>query len=606
MTELAIEQTSMRVADWIIDALFKLGVRTAFMVTGGGAMHLNDAIGVYEGFEVVCTLHEQGASIASEAYAKQTGAPAVCLVTSGPGGTNAITGVTGAWLDSVPMVVISGQAKRSDLVGSIGVRQRGVQEVDIVSMVKAVTKMAVTVMDPYDICFYLEQAVHLATTGRPGPVWLDIPLDVQGAIVDTTLLRHFEVPPKIEGAASGDLGELLSEVIERLRLARRPILLFGAGIWIARAQNDAVRLAEALGVPTLATWPAQGIIGDEHPLCAGRPGVFAPRGANFALQNSDFLLCLGARLDLVTTGYNPKDFARNAFKIVVDIDPNELNKLEGAVQLAFLGDVKLTISALLDNFEQNAVNPWTDVDGWVDRCQRWRSTYPVVSDEHRERSATISTYHFAEVVSKALSSDDVLALGCSGLAIEIFIFAMRLQSGQRAIFNNALGEMGAGPPTALGACIGSGGRRTICVDGDGGLQLNVQELETIRRLQLPIKIFVLSNDGYASIRSSQNRWFGRLIGADASSGVTLPPLEGIAAAYGLTFVTLDGMTPLDQQVKTVLDMPGPVLCEVPTPRDEPRQPVQISIALPDGGIQSLPLEDLSPRLSQDELAANML
>ena len=596
----------MRVADWMAEALFDLGIETVFMVAGGGAMHLNDAFGLHQGFKIICTLHEQAAAIAAEAYAKQTGRPAICLVTTGPGGTNAITGVTAAWLDSVPMVIISGQAKRTDLVGTTGVRQRGVQEVDIVSMVRSVTKSATTIMEPSDIRFQLERALYLATAGRPGPVWLDVPLDVQGAFVDPNQMSHFEWPLTQVSSGRGEYSELASQIIDRLRRAHRPLLLFGAGIWMTRSEKNALRLAEALGVPTLATWPAQGIIGDEHPLCAGRPGVFAPRGANFALQNSDFLLCLGARLDLVTTGYNPKDFARNAFKIVVDIDPNELNKLEGAVQLAFLGDVKLTISALLDNFEQNAVNPWTDVDGWVDRCQRWRSTYPVVSDEHRERSATISTYHFAEVVSKALSSDDVLALGCSGLAIEIFIFAMRLQSGQRAIFNSALGEMGAGPPTALGACIGSGGRRTICVDGDGGLQLNVQELETIRRLQLPIKIFVLSNDGYASIRSSQNRWFGRLIGADASSGVTLPPLEGIAAAYGLTFVTLDGMTPLDQQVKTVLDMPGPVLCEVPTPRDEPRQPVQISIALPDGGIQSLPLEDLSPRLSQDELAANML
>jgi acetolactate synthase-1/2/3 large subunit len=338
-------------------------------------------------------------------------------------------------------------------------------------------------------------------------------------------------------------------------------------------------------------------------LFAGRPGPLAARGANFALQNADAILCLGARLDLVTTGYDPADFARNAAKIVVDIDPAELAKLEGAIDRAVCADVGTVVDALLAR--TRSVRP-ARFTAWRARCRMWHHAYPVVTDEHRAPAERISTYRFADVLSDVLGADDVLAPCSSGLGLEIFLLALRLHTGQRAVYTTALGAMGYGPPAAIGACLGSGGRRTICVDGDGGLQLNIQELETIRRLDLPVKLFVLANDGYASIRASQQRWFGRLAGADATSGVTLPPLDAVATAYGLPFVRLDGAAPLAAQLQAVLDAPGPIVCEVPTPREEPRQPSQISEATPDGGMRSRPLEDLAPLLPRDELEANML
>jgi acetolactate synthase-1/2/3 large subunit len=585
--------------------LADLGVRQAFMVTGGGAMHLNDAIGAQHRFEVVCTLHEQGAAIAAEAFAKQSGYPALCLVTAGPGGTNAITGVASAWLDSVPMLVISGQVKRQDLVGSTGVRQRGVQEMDIVSMIRGITKSAVTLMDPEDVRYEVERALHLATTGRRGPVWIDIPLDLQGAPINPETLRPFmsEDEPTTPRDDPSDSANLVAAMI---RESRRPLILVGAGVRLAGAHGAALELAEQTGIPTLSTWPAQGVLGDDHPLYVGRPGTLAPRGSNFALQAADFILCLGARLDLITTGYDPKDFGRNARKVVVEIDPAELAKLDGAFEFGHLGDVGPFIAALSSVVREANSPAWHDEECWVERCRNWKDRYSVVTASHREPSATISTYHFAEVISDVARKDDVMAFGCSGLGIEIFILALRLHTGQRAIFGNGLGAMGCGPPTALGACLAAERRRTICIDGDGGLQLNIQELETIRRLHLPIKLFVLSNNGYASIRASQQRWFGRVIGADPSSGITLPPLDELAQAYGWSYGRLDGTNPLAEQVETVLAIDGPVLCEVPTPQDEARQPFQGNEVMPDGSIRSLPFEDLSPRLDRSEFAFNVL
>jgi acetolactate synthase-1/2/3 large subunit len=595
---------TMRVGDWIMSALAAYGVRHAFMVPGGGAMHLNDAVGLHPDITMVSTLHEQAAAIGAETYAKASGRLAACIVTSGPGSTNAVTGIAGAWLDSTPMLVLSGQAKRADLVGESGVRQRGVQEVSIIPIVSSLTKYAHCVLDPEEIRYHLERALHAATSGRPGPVWLDLPLDVQGASIDPATLVGFdpaslESDSQLHGAA---LEAESADAVQRFAEASRPLVLIGAGVRLAGAEAKVLQLVETLGVPALSTWPAQGVVGDDHPLFVGRPGLLAPRGANFALQNADYLLCLGARLDLVTTGYDPKDFGRNAYKVVVEIDPAELRKLEGAIDRGVLANVGDFVDAMLPLVEGSRRD---DHDSWRAQCAKWKTQYPVITDDLRSPSGFVSTYELADVLSELFADDDVIVPGSSGLGIEIFQLALRLHTGQRVVSTTALGAMGYGPPTAVGACIGANGRRTICVDGDGGLQLNVQELETIRRLGLPIKLFILSNDGYASIRASQQRWFGRVVGADPSSGLTLPPLELLAGAYGLPFVRLDPDLPLLEQVRAIIDSPGPVLCEVPAPPLEPRQPVQVSVALPDGGVRSLPLEDLAPRLEREEFDQNM-
>ena len=596
---------TVKLSDWVFRFVAALGVKHVFEVTGGGAMHLNDSLGQCKEIEYVCTLHEQAAAMAAESYAKIANDIGVCLVTTGPGGTNALTGVAGAWLDSTPMLVISGQVKRADLKGSTGVRQMGVQEVDVVAMATPITKYAVTVLEPNDIRFHMEQAVHLARTGRPGPVWVDIPLDVQGAMIDENALRPFtpaslaqpDIIPHRELAAA------VSRTITLLNAAERPVLFIGNGVRLASARTEMRTLVERLGIPVLTTWPAHDMVPDDHPLMIGRPGPVAPRGANFALQNSDFLLSLGARLDLVVTGYAPQNFARAAQKVMVDIDAAELRKMNGTIQLPVCADVK---EFMLEMTRQlGDVRP-RDRASWDARCHEWKTKYPVVRPEYRGLDTGVSTYVLAEAISNASAADDVIVSGSSGAGIEIFCLAATLKEGQRIFLTTALGAMGNGVPGVIGACLAHNRRRTIAVDGDGGLQLNIQELETIRRLDLPIKLFVLNNDGYASIRTSQSRYFGRLAGADDSSGVTLPPLDGVAKAYGLPYARIDHDGGLAARVRELLDAPGPCVIEVRTPREEPRAPSLSSMRKPDGSMVSKPLEDLWPFLPRDEFLANMI
>ena len=594
-----------KLSDWVFRFVADLGVKHVFEVTGGGAMHLNDSLGQCKEIEYICTLHEQAAAMAAESYAKIVNDIGVCLVTTGPGGTNALTGVAGAWLDSTPMLVISGQVKRADLKGSTGVRQMGVQEVDVVAMATPITKYAVTVLEPNDIRFHMEQAVHMARTGRPGPVWVDIPLDVQGAMIDESALRPFTtaILGQSEIIAHHELAAAVGRTITLLNAAERPVLFIGNGVRLANARAEMRTLVERLGIPVLTTWPAHDMVPDDHPLMIGRPGPVAPRGANFALQNSDFLLSLGARLDLVVTGYAPQNFARAAQKVMVDIDAAELRKMNGTIQLPVCADVKEFILEMTRHLGDVRKRDRTI---WDARCREWKTKYPVVLPAYRGLDTGVSTYVLAEAISNASAADDVIVSGSSGAGIEIFCLAATLKEGQRIFLTTALGAMGNGIPGVIGACLAHGRRRTITVDGDGGLQLNIQELETIRRLNLPIKLFVLNNDGYASIRTSQSRYFGRLAGADDSSGVTLPPLEGVAKAYGLPYARIDHDGGLTARVRELLDVPGPCVIEVRTPREEPRAPSLSSMRKPDGSMVSKPLEDLWPFLPRDEFLANMI
>ena len=595
----------MKLSDWVFRFLAGEGVRHVFMLTGGGAMHLNDSVGTSDAIEYVCTSHEQAAAMAAESYAKVTGGLGVCLVTAGPGGTNAITGVAGAWLDSTPMLVLSGQAKRADLKGASGVRQMGVQEVDIVSIVSPITKYAVTVMEPDEIRFHMEKAVHLALTGRPGPVWIDLPLDVQGATIDESALRGFDAADEpLRGLAPADkIAAAVDRTIELLNAAERPVVLVGNGVRLGGAREEMRRLIDRLGLPVLTTWPAHDMVPDDHPLMAGRPGPLAPRGANFTLQNADWLLSLGARLDLVVTGYSPQNFARAARKIMVDIDAAELRKMGTTVHETVCADVQTFIVEMIRQLDR--VKPRTGTE-WDRRWREWRTRYPVVLPEYRGLDSGVSTYVLGEAIGEASAPDDVIVSGSSGAGIEIFCLALKLKEGQRLFLTTALGAMGNGLPGLIGACVANGRRRTISVDGDGGLQLNIQELETARRLQLPIKLFVLNNDGYASIRTSQSRYFGRLAGADATSGVTLPELRGVVEAYGLPYTRIDTDRGLVERVRELLDAPGPIVVEVMTPREEPRAPSMSSMRRPDGSMVSKPLEDLWPFLPREEFLANMI
>jgi acetolactate synthase-1/2/3 large subunit len=597
-----------KLSDYVVRFIADLGVRHVFMLTGGGAMHLNDSIGACERIEFVCNLHEQAAAMAAETYGKVTGDVGVCMVTTGPGGTNAVTGVAGAWLDSTPALFVSGQVKRADLKGDSGVRQVGVQEVDIISIVSPITKYAVTVLEPSSIRYHLEKAVHLARHGRPGPVWIDIPLDVQGASIDPAQLAGFDPTELAESAENGGhaapaLAEQVARTIALLNDAERPVLLIGNGVRLARAERQLYEAVEALGIPVLSTWLAHDLIEEADPLYVGRPGPVAPRGANFALQNSDFMLAIGARLDLVVTGYAPGNFARAARKVMVDVDPAELRKMGDSIHVPVLADASAFLAELLR--QREAIRP-RERSAWLARCRAWKTKYPVVLQEYRDLPDRVSTYVLADVLSDVTRAEDLIVSGSSGAGIEVFLLAYRVRAGQRVLLTTALGAMGYGLPASIGACLAGGRRRTVCVDGDGGLQLNIQELETIRRLALPIKLFVLSNEGYASIRTSQQRYFGRLTGADVSSGVTLPPLQKVVEAYGLTYSRIENQCDLAAQVERVLDFPGPIVCEVMTPVDEPRAPSLASMKRQDGSMVSKPLEDLWPFLDREEFLSNML
>jgi acetolactate synthase-1/2/3 large subunit len=598
-----------RVSDYVVRFIAEQGVRHVFLVTGGGAMHLNDSLGRCTEIEAVCNSHEQASAIAAEVYGKATNNLGVAMVTTGPGGTNAVTGVAGAWLDSTPCLFVSGQVKRPDRMfdaqgNPLGVRQLGVQEVDIVSIVRPITKYAVTVTEPASIRYHLEKAVYLARSGRPGPVWIDIPLDVQASPIDPQALSTFEPADVTVPSYGPELGSQVDDVIKALNASARPLIFAGNGIRLSRAESQFEELIRLLKIPVVATWCAADLISSENPLYVGRPGSVASRGANFALQNCDFLLTLGVRLDFAITGYAPEKLAREAHKVMVDIDAAELRKLSPYIQAPVQADAGAFISAVLARRDDVAE---VDRTAWNARCSDWKTRYPVVILGYRDPHTRVSIYHLAEVLGSETQLSDVIVSGSSGSGIEIFLLACPTRTGQRIYHTAGLGAMGYGIPSSIAACLAKGRQPTICVDGDGGFQFNIQELETVARLRLPIKFFVLNNNGYASIRASQTNYFGRAnIGCDSSTGLTVPDISNIANAYGLQSVVIANQANLRDQVRHVLELPGPVVCDVHVIPDEVRAPRLSSAQRPDGSFVSKPLEDLWPFLDRDEFHENML
>jgi acetolactate synthase I/II/III large subunit len=608
----------MRLADYVMSFVAQQGVKHVFVLTGGGAMHLNDALARCSDLTFVCNHHEQASAIAAENYSKATNNLGVALVTTGPGGTNAITGVAGAWLDSTPLLVISGQVKRADRMyrpdgTPLGVRQRGSQEVDIVSLVKPITKYALTIEDPQSIRYHLEKAAHLARTGRPGPVWIDIPIDVQAMPVEPESMRGFD-PVESLKPDQNDLARQVRDVMDRLNRAERPFIFAGNGVRVSGAAAVFEKLVRLLNVPVGLTWMAMDLLDDDDLLFVGRPGTVASRGANFALQNADFVLVIGTRLDPPLMGWNPHQFARGAYKTVVDIDPAELRKLEGAIDNPICADAHAFIDQLLQQaksaLDKNNNNKNKDRTAWLQRCQNWKARYPLVLPEHRA-PGLVSLYHLSEVIGQEVGPNDRVVSGSSGSANEVFLLAYRARKGRRVFHTAGLGAMGYGIPASIGVCLGSGKRKTICVDGDGGLQLNIQELATIAHLQLPIKLFVLNNQGYASIRASQTNYFGGPnIGCSPETGVSIPDYRKVARAYGLKTAVIEGQggdqSDLRTAVREVLRSRGPIVCDVHIIPDEIRAPRVTSVQRADGSFLSKPLEDLWPFLDRDEFAQNMI
>jgi acetolactate synthase-1/2/3 large subunit len=594
----------MKLSDYVFKAIAGAGVRHVFMLPGGGCMHLCDSLGRNGQLSYVVNLHEQASAIAADAYGQYTNNLGVALVTTGPGGTNTITGVAAAWLDSTPCLFLSGQVKRADMKGSRGIRQMGFQEIDIVRLVTPITKYAVTITDPLTIRYHLEKALYLARHGRPGPVWLDIPLDVQAAEISEPDLRGFD-PSELPPTSAQTLARSSAiQTADWLRTAQRPVVLAGNGVRLDRALPEFHALLERLKIPVLTTWKAADFLAEDHPLYAGRPGAVGQRGANFTQQNADLLLVIGARLDFGQTGYIHRYFARGARKILVDIDPSELEKFDMKIDLPVACGAKAFLTALIAGLgEAKGLN----FSPWLERCQAWKRRYPVMLPEFANLPDGISNYALIDVLSDCMAPEDVLVPGSSGACSETTMQAFRVKAGQRIFNSEGLGPMGFGIPAAIGGCLASGGRRTICLDGDGGFVMNIQELEVVRRLNLPIKFFVLDNNGYGSIRQTQNAYFkDKLTACDPSSGLTLPNFIKIAEAHGLETCeirTYDQIRPL---VRQMLNHDRPVVCVVKIAPAQTTSPRLSSGQRADGSMYSKPMEDLWPFLNRAEFRQNML
>ncbi len=587
----------MKLSDYVVQFVARQGVKHVFVVPGGGAMHLNDSLGRNPDLTFICNLHEQGGAIAAEAYGQFSGM-GVLMVTSGPGGTNAITGVAGAWLESTPMLVISGQVKRQDLVGVRAVRQIGFQEIDIVSMVKPITKFAATVTDPGRIRHCLEEATWSATHGRKGPVWVDIPLDVQATDVDPGSLEGFQ-PPQSNSEATARVGSAASRTMALLAESRRPVVLVGNGVRHAGAAGLFLKWAESVGIPVLTTWKALDLLPDDHPLYVGRPGAVGQRAANFAQQKCDLFLGIGARLDNGQTAYNHGNFAPRARKVVVDIDPAEIAKLEMEIAVPLAADAGAFLVELAACSERMRLPDWGP---WRQLCASWKARYPIVLESFRSVPSGVHNYVLVETIGRLLGAGDILVPGSSGACSEVTSQAVPVSKGMRFINTHGLGAMGFGVPAALGACLASGGRRTVCIDGDGGFPMNAQELASISRLNLPVKFFVLNNGGYGSIRATQANYFAsRFVACDPGSGLTFPDLAKTAESCGIAFSRIDSHDGLRERVSAMLSGPGPLVCEVLMAPDQFTQPKVSSRQQPDGQMVTMPMEDLWPFLDRKEL-----
>lgn len=592
----------MKLSDYVMKFLAGRGVTDVFMVSGGMMMHLVDSLGRAEGIRYWCNHHEQASAIAAEAYARASGKVGVCLATAGPGAANTLSGVAGAWYDSIPVLVIAAQV-RSDLVADYAkVRQWGPQEGNLIAMARPVTKHAVQVRDPRTIRRELEQAWAIATNGRPGPVWVELPLDVQGAEVDEASLEAFDPALLGPGLDPAELERALATTVTALEEARRPVFIAGNGIHLARAERSLIELLDRLEVPVVLPDIAKDLVPEDHPRYAGIFGTAGQRRANFTVQNSDLVVSLAAGLCTKKVGFNFKAFAPKARKIVVDIDPGQLHHQTLKPEHAFQCDVRPFLDGLLQRAVPARIRP---DPRWGQAVADWRRRYPILLDEHFADRAHVNSYVFMDRLADAASDDEVIVTG-NGLDCVSFWQGFRIRGRQRAMLNGNWGSMGWDLPAAVGACIASGRRRTVCVTGDGSIEMNVQELLTIKRHDLPIKVFVFNNAGYSSIRATQDNFFERRhVGADHASGLDNPDFAHLAAAYGLAYRAIRTNEEVADVVREALDLPGAVLCEVNISPEQWFAPKASAFRRPDGTMESRPLEDMAPFLPREEVHRNM-
>lgn len=602
VTTLMIEEEEkvMKVSDYLASAIADLGVRHVFGVCGGGAMHLVDSFGGTDRLEYVATHHEQAAAMAAEGYARIAGGPGAALFTSGPGGTNAITGLYGAWVDSIPTVFISGQVTQDTLIAETGLRQFGIQEGNIVEVVRPITKYAVTITDPQTVRFHVEKACHLATTGRPGPVWIDVPLDVQSRMIDPQEQKGFTPEWPEPSCTDHQLSGLVAECVEMLDKSERPVMIFGYGTRLAGAENAVRDVVARLQIPCVSSWNTSDIVPYADENYVGRSGIMGDRAGNFAVQNADLLLIVGSRMSIPCVGYNYKLFARAAKKIMVDIDEIELKKPSLRPDLPICTDARRFLLAFLGKIDHPL-----SIDAWRQRCRGWKVKYPVCLPEYKDNCDKVNSFYFIEQLSARLDADAAVVTDM-GTSFTCTMQTFKTKMGQRLFTSSGFASMGFGLPGAIGACMARGRRRTILVTGDGGLQMNIQELQTVVHHQLPLTIFVLNNEGYLTIKLMQQNHFGRYVGTDPSSGLSCPDIVKLAAAYGIGAERIGDQETLDRRLGDVLAQPGPYICEIMMPPEQLLIPRVSSLKLPDGRIISKPMEDLFPFLNRDEFKENMI
>lgn len=589
----------IRVADYIASRLLEMGVEHIFLLNGGMMMHLVDALGHPGGLGYICNHHEQASAMAADGYARRGGQLGVCYATSGPGATNILTGLVGAWQDSTPVLFLTGQIKSNQTIHGSGIpnlRQFGTFEVDIVPIVQSVTKYAQLVMDPLTIRYHLEKALHFALSGRPGPVLLDLPLDVQGALIDPDQLVGY-IPEALQHQP--ETGSIAT-VMALLCTAKRPLILAGYGLRCAQAVEQFRQLAEKLDIPVATTQLGKDVLFYEHPLFVGHPGPKGDRPGNFAVQTADLILSIGCSLHSQTTGWENDLFAPGAIKIQVELDQAVLAREQVHVSHKIQAGCLEFVGAMLA--QPTPAGDWT---AWRACCQSWKLRYPVRLEAHERKAGGISFYHFVEALSTVLDRD-ACVVADAGSAFYVMGQALRLKSGQRFISSGSMGAMGFALPTANGAAVAGGPGATVCVTGDGSLMTNVHELATMSHYRLNVKLFVINNDGYVSMRNTQRDFCGgHYVGADRESGVFIPTMESLAASYALPLVRCTEMDDLEAVIARVMAMDGPVLCEVVALRDQKIIPTVVSVKLPDGRMQSSQIHNMFPLLSEEVMAQEL-
>lgn len=597
-----------KLSDYVFSFLADKGVTQAFMLPGGGAMHLVDSLGQNPDMQYLCPRHEQTAAMAAEGYYRAGGKTAAVVVTTGPGGTNTLTGVIGQWLDSIPCIYISGQLKREMLITAcpdLKLRQLGDQEINIVDIVRPVTKYAVTVMCPEKIKYHLEKALYLATHGRPGPVWVDIPLDVQASMIDTSRLEEYSEAEDVVRFDGDLLRKQVAELLMRLKRAERPVLFVGNGIRIAGAQTRFLKLVDRLGVPVLTGISGNDLIWSDHRLSFGRPGICGDRIGNMVVQNSDYLLSIGTRLGTRQIGYDSANFARAAYRAVVDIDEAELRKPTLFPHMRVHADAGAFIDEML---AQTRDRPLPERSEWLAWCRRLKEELPSALKDNPSTDGYVNSYEFADALFKCLEEGSLVVTG-NGTAYTGTFQIMPIKKGVRVFANQGCASMGYDLPAAIGACVARNRQSVICITGDGSIQMNLQELGTIAFHNLPIKIFVLNNRGYLAQRITQDTYFeSRYTGSDHKDGVDYPNIPAVAQAFGLKTVTLhdEQQTELSTALGQILDMPGPVLCEICMDPRQTLYPKLSSDVQADGRLVSKPLEDMYPFLPRDQFRSSMI